>query len=155
MEPFVTIEVPGPPQGWERTGATIRQAYRSVRYGGQTLVVKKPFIKHYTRAATRSYEELLGIQGNLAMRGRKRLDEVPVKVEMLSIFAVPESWTKAEEAAALAGEIRPICKPDWDNIAKVTDGLNKIVWKDDAQIVDGRVQKFYGERSFLHIEVFV
>lgn len=155
MEPFLTIEVPGPPQGWERAGVTIRHKIKAVMVGNETSIKKVPFIKHYTQAATKGYEDYLKLQGNLAMRGKRLLVDVPVKVEILSIFPIPESWTKAEYNAAIAGDYRPICKPDWDNIAKVTDGLNKVVWKDDAQIVDGHVQKFYGERPFLHIEVFV
>jgi len=34
-------------------------------------------------------------------------------------------------------------KPDRDNLDKaVLDGLNKILWRDDAQICDGRLRKF-------------
>lgn len=37
-------------------------------------------------------------------------------------------------------------RPDGDNLLKmVGDALNGIVWKDDGQIVDGRVRKFYHE----------
>ena len=36
----------------------------------------------------------------------------------------------------------PTSKPDWDNEGKlVCDALNGIVWRDDAQIADGRVLK--------------
>lgn len=38
----------------------------------------------------------------------------------------------------------PTSKPDWDNEGKlVCDALNGIVWRDDAQIADGRVRKRY------------
>lgn len=146
MEPFLKIELAGPPQGKGRARSFLRE-----------LSDGRRFIGHYTPEKTRAYEERLKVEATVAMLQTRRrlLEGVPVKCEILSIFEVPESWTKAEYAAAIAGEIRPICKPDWDNIAKVTDALNKVVWKDDAQIVDGRVQKFYGERSFLHIEVYV
>ena len=46
----------------------------------------------------------------------------------------------------LDGLIRPTKKPDWDNIGKVVcDALNGIAYRDDAQIVDSMVRKFYGE----------
>ena len=46
----------------------------------------------------------------------------------------------------LSGEIRPTKKPDWDNSGKIiADSLNEIAYKDDSQIVDGMVRKFYGE----------
>lgn len=154
MESYVTIELAGPPRGKERPRATIRHKYKPVTLpGGKVVYRKTPVIGTYTPEDTGSYEYQLGIQGNLAMRGKKMLLGA-IKCEILAVFAVPESWTKLETASALAGEIRPTGKPDWDNIAKVTDALNGIVWKDDAQIVEGRIQKFYGERSFLHIEVY-
>lgn len=40
----------------------------------------------------------------------------------------------------------PWVKPDWDNIGKLGgDALNGYPWRDDAQIIDGRVRKHYGE----------
>ena len=49
--------------------------------------------------------------------------------------------------------LRPTTKPDWDNIAKVIDALNHVVWADDASVVDGLVRKFYGETPELVIQV--
>lgn len=40
--------------------------------------------------------------------------------------------------------IRPTKKPDTDNVLKViADSLNQIAYKDDAQVVDASVRKFY------------
>lgn len=158
MEPWIAIELAGLPQGKGRARGFIVNRHRAVQIGGATVVLKRPTVKMYTPQATEDYETALGIQARLAMLAKRYrvLDrKIAVKCEILSMFAVPESWSKRETAAALAGEIRPTVKPDWDNIAKVTDAMNKIVWTDDCQIVDGRVQKFYGERSFLHVEVFI
>ena len=47
---------------------------------------------------------------------------------------------------ALAGEILPTTKPDWDNHGKLTDALKGIVWKDDSQVVLQNVEKVYGAR---------
>lgn len=44
-------------------------------------------------------------------------------------------------------KIRPTKKPDFDNIGKVIcDALNKIAYRDDSQIVDAQVRKFYSDR---------
>jgi Holliday junction resolvase RusA-like endonuclease len=58
--------------------------------------------------------------------------------------AVPKSWSKKKQAAAIAGEMRPTGKPDFDNSAKlICDALNGIVWKDDSQITDVAFVKRY------------
>lgn len=157
MEPFLKIELPGPPRGKGRPRAGIIPGYAPVQLSGRMAYRKVARVRMHADPKSREYEAHLTREATIAMlaKNHKMLTGVPVRCEILAIFDVPESWTKAEYAAAIAGEIRPICKPDWDNIAKVTDALNKVVWKDDAQIVDGRVQKFYGTRSFLHVEVYV
>ena len=46
----------------------------------------------------------------------------------------------------LEKKIRPTKKPDWDNVGKVIcDSLNGIAYRDDAQVVDSMVRKFYSE----------
>lgn len=46
----------------------------------------------------------------------------------------------------IKGEIRPTKKPDLDNVAKIIcDGLNKIAYEDDSQIIDLTVTKYYAE----------
>ena len=42
--------------------------------------------------------------------------------------------------------IRPMKKPDFDNIGKIVcDALNDIAYHDDAQIVDAQVRKFFSD----------
>jgi len=58
---------------------------------------------------------------------------------------IPKSMSKKKEALALAGEIRPITKPDVDNYAKgIKDALKGVIWRDDSQVVDLAVSKWYG-----------
>jgi Holliday junction resolvase RusA-like endonuclease len=53
-------------------------------------------------------------------------------------------------------ETWPIKRPDLDNYLKgLMDSLRGIIYRDDAQVVDLRVQKFYGPIPFLWIEVSV
>nr|WP_082786584.1 RusA family crossover junction endodeoxyribonuclease [Sporosarcina psychrophila] len=43
-----------------------------------------------------------------------------------------------------SGELRPTTKPDVDNYVKaIKDGLIKVIWQDDSQVVDLKVRKFY------------
>ena len=54
-----------------------------------------------------------------------------------------------------AGEIRPIKRPDWDNIGKlITDALiNNLAYHDDSQIVSCTVEKYYSEQPRVEVEI--
>jgi len=68
-------------------------------------------------------------------------------------FGVPQSWGAKKRAAALAGAIRPAKRPDLDNVVKMLDALNEVVWRDDAQVVSGLIEKYYSDRPRLRVEV--
>ena len=54
----------------------------------------------------------------------------------------------------LDGIIRPTKKPDADNVLKVVaDSLNHIAYKDDSQIVDAYVRKFYCEKPRIEVTI--
>jgi Holliday junction resolvase RusA-like endonuclease len=130
----VIFEVPGEIRGKGRP--------RFVRATGRT----------YTPEATRSYEAILKYAGVEAMAGRPPFDG-PVRLTMVAIFGVPASWSKRKRTQALIGDISPTKKPDADNIIKLTDALNAVVWGDDAQVVDVRLIKKFGEHPNLQIRV--
>lgn len=98
------------------------------------------------------YETQLAYAATQVMDGRPPLDG-PLEVLIVSMFPIPQGFSKAKRAAAIAGTVRPTVKPDFDNIAKLVDGLNQIVWLDDKQIVDGRVVKHYSETPGMTIQV--
>lgn len=69
----------------------------------------------------------------------------PLALSVDVVVKVPASWSKRKAADALGGQLRPTGKPDADNTLKLlSDALNGIVWKDDAQLVDVRLTKRYG-----------
>lgn len=106
----------------------------------------------YTPERTVNYESRLAFAAQQAMAGRALLDG-PLEVHVSAYMPIAESKPKKWRAAALAGEIRPTKKPDWDNFGKILDALNLVVWVDDSQIVDGRVQKFYSDQPRMEIIV--
>jgi Holliday junction resolvase RusA-like endonuclease len=106
----------------------------------------------YTPQRTASYEACLRHEAALAMRGEPPL-EGALRVQVAAHFAIPASWSGKKKAAALAGEIRPTKRPDIDNVAKMLDGLNGIVFGDDAQIVSAVIEKLYSDRPRLRVEV--
>lgn len=53
-----------------------------------------------------------------------------------------------------AGLIRPVKKPDADNIIKVVaDALNKLAYRDDADLVQVSLIKFYSRQPRLEVEI--
>lgn len=117
-----------------------------------TPKLKPPFVHVYTPKETVDYEGALKLAGRVAM-GRRPALVGPLKVIVTAVMPVPVSWSRKKRDAALAGSLWPIVTPDWDNIAKMLDGLNEIVWLDDKQIVDGRCIKRYGESPLLEVKV--
>jgi Holliday junction resolvase RusA-like endonuclease len=106
----------------------------------------------YTPVKTRSYEASLAWTAAAAMKGAKPL-EGPLALTVEAYVPIPSSWSGKRQRMAAAGDIRPTTRPDADNIMKTLDGLNGIVWRDDAQIVDVRCVKAYSERPRLVVTV--
>ncbi|WP_413789638.1 RusA family crossover junction endodeoxyribonuclease [Metabacillus rhizosphaerae] len=97
----------------------------------------------------KSYVKLLASQNR-----PKVLLSGPLAVELRVYKPILKSFTLKEKEAAKQGIKRPITKPDLDNHAKgVLDAMNKIIYKDDAQIVDLVVSKFYSD--YPRVEVFI
>lgn len=107
----------------------------------------------YTPAKTENAEAFVKVLAVQEMAGRAPMDG-PVSVRMAATFDVPASWSQKKRAAALCGLIRPTGKPDLDNLQKLaSDALNKIVFRDDAQIVDFHATKAYGPQALTVITV--
>lgn len=103
----------------------------------------------FTPERTVRFEDRLSLAAQSAMNGRPLL-EGPLRVHVIATMSIPVSKSKKWKVDVAAGLIRPLRKPDLDNIAKSLDACNLVVWSDDAQIVDLRVEKYYGEQpSFL------
>ncbi|GLR26526.1 phage protein [Limnobacter litoralis] len=107
----------------------------------------------YTPEKTVSFENLVKLYASQAMAGKKLLDSM-VCVDIHLWISVPASWSKKKQHQAITGEIRPMTKPDADNVAKaICDAMNEIVYTDDKQIVDLRVSKFYAEQPRSEVTV--
>jgi Holliday junction resolvase RusA-like endonuclease len=107
----------------------------------------------YTPARTLNYEGLVRHEAALAMRGRP-LIEAAVRLLATIYVQVPASYSKRKRADCFAGLVWPISRPDWDNFGKlVSDACNGIVFRDDAQVVDGRVLKVWAVAPSLSVVV--
>ena len=85
-----------------------------------------------------NYKNILSWSAKQAMRGNSPLT-TPIKID-IKIFRNQTPTSKQYG--------------DWDNHAKsVCDALNGIVYADDAQIVDGRVQMFKDKNQRVEVTV--
>jgi Holliday junction resolvase RusA-like endonuclease len=132
----VVISLSGPPRGKGRGRAVSTQ--RGTRV--------------FTDDKTRTYESQLRFAGLQEMAGRAPSVH-PIQVKVEARFQVAASWSRKKRVAALAGLIRPATTPDADNLLKILDALNGVVWVDDRQIVDATVHKIYSEFPGLTIIV--
>jgi Holliday junction resolvase RusA-like endonuclease len=65
-----------------------------------------------------------------------------------------EAFSKVDKYLAEKGIIRPITKPDVDNLEKTyLDALNGFVWDDDGLVVDGRTRKYYSVHPRVEIKI--
>lgn len=131
---YVSFSIPGDPVAKERP--------RFTRSGHA-----------YTPAKTRTYEEIIRMYATKAMRGKKMLTGA-VEMNINAFFPIPKSFSKEKREQAISGELKHTKRPDWDNAGKiVSDGCNRIVYNDDAQVCVSRVYKWYSE--FPRIEVTI
>lgn len=115
---------------------------------------KPAFIHFYQDADTEAYEARVAQEAGLVMRGRGKLLG-PLGVNVMAFVTIPESWSLKQKQRAIEGTMLPVTRPDADNYLKCClDAMNGIVYKDDSQVVDMKVQKRYAEKPRLEIEIF-
>lgn len=111
-------------------------------------------VKTYTPEKTVSYENLVKLTYQAKYGDYKFSDDAMLTMLIKAYFTIPKSVSKKKRELMLSGKIRPIKKPDWDNVGKIiADSLNKIPYKDDAQIVSASLEKYYSDRP--RVEVFI
>jgi Holliday junction resolvase RusA-like endonuclease len=107
----------------------------------------------YTPKNTVNYETVIAYHARRAMAG-KGIALGALQMTVDAFVEPPARWVAQKRSDALAGLLRPTSKPDFDNIAKVAcDAMSGIVYRDDAQVVDCRVRKFYAKIPMLSVSV--
>jgi Holliday junction resolvase RusA-like endonuclease len=83
--------------------------------------------------------------------------QATVDAEKIIRLAVSKTYTQAPFEGAVTLDVTvvlarpktvrrdlPTVKPDWDNFGKlISDALNGVVWRDDAQVIEAKVTKQY------------
>ena len=125
----------GAPRGKERP--------RAAKLRDRTIV--------YTPKKTKDYEREIATAYRTQCRG---IFSGAVAIEIHAYYEIPKSASRKRVLDMVSDRERPTKKPDGDNIAKaVCDALNGVAYKDDSQVVDLTVRKYYSK--FPHVQVFI
>jgi Holliday junction resolvase RusA-like endonuclease len=115
--------------------------------------------RHYTPAKTMDYEHKVAVYARQAMAGWVKAGNGamligPITVRVYAHLPIPSSWSKKKQADAAKCMISPTSRPDLDNYIKsVLDGMNGIVFHDDAQVVYLCAGKAYSADPRVYVEV--
>ena len=130
-----SFTVHGEPQGKARP--------RAVKQSG--------IMRVYTPQKTKDYEREIATAYKTQCNG---MFSGAVEMEIHAYYTIPKSASRKRVLDMVSDKERPTKKPDGDNIAKaVCDALNGVAYKDDAQVVDLTVRKYYSKLPY--IQVFI
>jgi Holliday junction resolvase RusA-like endonuclease len=132
----IVFSIPGTPIAKGRSKS-------SSRIGVDQSGKQRVFTRHYTPEKTERYENLVRLAAQLAMAGASPFD-TPVALTVAIYLPIPQSWSKKKQDKARTGLVGATKKPDADNVLKaLKDGMNGVVYVDDARITDVTLQKRY------------
>ena len=100
----------------------------------------------YTPQKTVMYENLVRLEYQRQCGSFQFDRDALLDVRMIAYYPIPKSVSQKKRQMMADHRIRPMKRPDVDNVCKsILDSLNQIAYHDDAQVVDCQVRKFYGD----------
>lgn len=128
---------------------------KPVGKGRPRLTTRNGYAHAYTPKKTSEYEEKIKFEFLASTCETLPVYEkgIPLKVEMVMAFPIPQSFSKKKHEQAKRGLIVPTTKPDVDNVIKQLDALNGLAFYDDSQIVDIHAEKIYADEPYLEIKI--
>lgn len=101
----------------------------------------------YTPKQTVIYENLVKLEYKRQCGTTWFPKETALDVRIAAYYPIPSSKPKKTKKLMEENSIRPIKKPDCDNVIKaILDSLNQIAYYDDTQVVDLQIRKFYSQK---------
>ena len=113
------------------------------------------FARAYTPQDTIEYENLIKLSYLQASETQEAIDyEKPIVMTINGYYPISKNTSKKKKLEMINGRIRPCIKVDCDNLAKIiADSLNAVAYKDDTQIVDMYIHKWYDEQPRVEVEI--
>lgn len=111
------------------------------------------FVTAYDPKKSREYKDTVY---SVALEHKpKELLEGALVMQVDIYRSIPKSFSKVKRTAIKDGILRPTTKPDCSNVVKgIEDALNGVIYKDDSQIVESVVKKFYSDTPRVAITIF-
>lgn len=105
----------------------------------------------YTPKDTVMYENL--VRTSFAEQCHpERLLDGEIEASIIAYFKIPQSAPSKKKKQMVDGKIRPVKKPDLDNIAKaILDSLNERAYRDDSCIISLTISKLYSEQPRVEV----
>ncbi len=112
------------------------------------------FSQAYTPKKTSVYENLVRTEYRLQCGEQHFPEKQMLELRVMAYYQIPKSASKKKREQMLSHEVRPVKKPDSDNVIKIiADSLNQVAYHDDSQIVDVMFRKFYSERPRVEVTI--
>ncbi len=106
----------------------------------------------YDPSKSRNFKEYVKLVAS--QNAPRTLLEGALKVRVTVYRETLKSFSNRKKELAESRLLRPVTKPDLDNHAKsVLDALNGVIYKDDSQIVDLTVSKYYSEKPRVEVRI--
>lgn len=110
------------------------------------------FTKVYDPAKSKDFKKYVKLVA--AEHRPEHLLDGPLQMDVKIYKASLKGFSKKKAALAEEGALRPVTKPDVDNYVKgVKDALKSVIWKDDSQVVDLHISKWYSEIPRIEITI--
>lgn len=111
-------------------------------------------IRMYDPKKSVEYKDIISSLAKEQYAG-KPIEYIPLKMDLRFYRMIPKSVSNKRRKLKENGEIRPVVKPDVDNYSKaILDALNGILYKDDSQIVELNVSKYYSDDTRVELEIY-
>lgn len=119
---------------------------------GRPKFTTKPFVRAYDPPKSAAYKKLVAAYASRVKLTTPLEGDLFVKIDVYKGSLKSFSKKKLEQAEAKS--LRPRTKPDADNYAKgPLDACKGILWKDDGQVVDLFVSKYYSKNPRIEIRI--
>ena len=130
---IIQLYIPGEPQGKQRPKWSPRGTYSPKKTVNYETYIKELFAV--------KYPDFRPVESVLIM-------------ELQAWLMIPTSASKKKRKLMQDLALKPGKRPDIDNVIKVVmDALEKLAYKNDSQIVEAHLYKFYAERPRLDIRI--
>lgn len=129
----------------EEPKGTVRSRFRIVNRSNfhNMAIQNSQFVHVYTPNAKADHLHMK----RLTEDELEELDQLictPCEIEYITYHKTPTAFSITDTFLAEIGLLRPITKPDWDNLGKkYSDMSNHNIWLDDSFVTDGTVRKYY------------